>query len=393
VLSVDSTFKYFHIGKLMKVGKTSYTTLSIIINFAKKNTKNCFMKINDKEYRTLWMDEEGKVYMIHQNELPYRFRIFQSDNYTSTTSAIRDMIVRGAGAIGVAAGFAMAQAFVEFEKLGKQDVDVEQAKQHIESSRPTARNLFYATNAVFEAGMKGGGMQAMKYAQFLAEQDLQMTKAIGEYGNQLIEDGFRILTHCNAGRLAFVDYGSALSPIYMAHQSKKNVYVFVDETRPRSQGARLTAWELLHEGIPFDIIPDNAAAHFMGRGQVDMVIVGADRIARNGDVANKIGTLEKAICASHFNIPFYVAAPSSTFDLNCPSGNEIPIEERHQDEVLFQTGITKHGNLNQIQVAAPGATALNPAFDVTPAHLIKGIITEYGIIEPNEDNIVKLIAD
>jgi len=350
------------------------------------------MKVNSIEYRTVWMEADGVVKMIHQNELPFRFRIFHSDNYKTTAASISDMVVRGAGAIGVTAGFAMAQAFLQSEKEGHSSDFAAQAKTAIDASRPTARNLFYATQKVFEAGNRGGAAAAVAQAQFLAEEDLQMTKAIGQHGNALIPQKANILTHCNAGRLAFVDFGSALAPVYEAHSAGKQVYVFADETRPRSQGSRLTAWELMQAGVNFDIIPDNAAAYYMSKGEVDMVIVGADRIARNGDVANKIGTLEKAICARYFNIPFYVAAPSSTFDIDCANGGDIPIEERNADEVLWQTGQTRKGNLNSVMVAAPGATARNPAFDVTPAGLITGIITEYGVITPDEENIVKLIS-
>ncbi len=350
------------------------------------------MIVNGIDYRTIWMEPSGSVNMIHQNELPFRFRIFQSDDYRTTVSAIKEMIVRGAGAIGVAAGFAMAQAFIEKERKNLTDEFIVHAKADIENSRPTARNLFYATQKVFEAGVTAGAEGAFVQAITLAEDDLQMSKAIGNYGNDLIQPGFTILTHCNAGRLAFVDNGSALAPVYEAHRRNKNIYVLVDETRPRSQGARLTAWELMQAGVPFDIIPDNAAAHFMAKGDVSIVITGADRISRNGDTANKIGTLEKAICARYFNIPFYIAAPSSTFDADCPDGAAIPIEERNPEEVLWQTGLTRHGNLNTVMVSAPGATARNPAFDVTPASLISGIITEFGIIHPDEASIHKLLT-
>jgi len=349
------------------------------------------MKINGVDYLTVWMEQSGEVKMIHQNELPFRFRIFISEDYKTTVFAIKEMIVRGAGAIGVTAGFAMAQAFIEERRKNLTSEFTIQARDDIFSSRPTARNLFYAVEKVFEAGVKGGVDGAIAQAQLLAEQDLQMSKAIGEYGNQLIGHNSRILTHCNAGRLAFVDNGSALAPLYEAHKQQKNIYVFVDETRPRSQGARLTAWELLEEGVPFDIIPDNAAAHYMSKGDIDLVITGADRIALNGDTANKIGTLEKAICARYYNIPFYIAAPTSTFDSDCSSGLFIPIEERSPDEVLWQTGQTKHGNLNAVLTAAPGATAKNPAFDVTPASLITGIITEYGVIKANKESIEKIL--
>ncbi len=349
------------------------------------------MKVNGSEYRTIWMEQDGTVKMIHQNELPFRFRIFNSTDYSITISAIRDMIVRGAGAIGIAGGFAMAQAFLQAEKQNLAGDFVFNAKKQIDDARPTARNLFYATQKVFEAGLEDGADAAVFQAQQLAEEDMVMSAAIGHFGSELILDKYKILTHCNAGCLAFVDHGSALAPIFEAHRSGKNVFVFVDETRPRSQGARLTAWELLQEGIPFDIIPDNAAAHFMNSGDIDLVITGADRIARNGDTANKIGTLEKAICARYFGVPFYIAAPTSTFDVNCSDGQQIPIEERSADEVLWQTGQTRHGNLNSVMIAAPGASARNPAFDVTPAELITGIITEFGIIRPSEEQIVTLL--
>ena len=278
------------------------------------------------------------------------------------------MLVRGAGAIGATAGFALAQAFLEAPSKAAK------AKKEIEATRPTAQNLFYVTNRVFNS------KDPVAEAQKIADEDVAACKEIGKLGNQLIRAGMKIETHCNAGWLAFVDYGSALAPIYTAHRAGKKVFVYVDETRPRGQGARLTAWELKNEGVPFKIIADNAGAYLMSKGEVDLMIVGADRIAANGDVANKIGTLEKAVVAKYYGIPFYVAAPSSTVDKNCPSGQAIPIEERSADEVLYQTG---PGN-QKILVAAPGATAINPGFDVTPAELITGIITEYGIIKPTE---------
>lgn len=349
------------------------------------------MKVNNIHYKTIWMDSKATVFMIHQNELPFRFRIFESSDYKTTAHAISEMIVRGAGAIGVAAGFAMAQAFVKMQTQNLDDKFIETAKLEILNTRPTAQNLFYATNEVYNIGVKHGASSALEKAQFLAEQDMQMAKSIGEVGSVLIKDESKILTHCNAGWLGFVDYGSALAPIYIANNQGKKMHIYVNETRPRSQGARLTAWELLNEKISFDIIADNASAYFMAKKEIDLVIVGADRIAKNGDVANKIGTLEKAICAKYFNIPFYVAAPISTFDPHCNSGIEINIEERNQNEVLYQTGVTKHGNLNTIMVSAPGSTAKNPAFDICPADLITGIITPFGIIQANESSIEKLI--
>jgi len=334
------------------------------------------MRVNNKHYRTVWLDGNS-VFLIDQNQLPYEFKIFGAKTYQETCQAIRTMIVRGAGAIGATAGFAMAQAF-----LAK--ADTAKAKKEIESTRPTAQNLFYAVNRVYNSE------NPVAEAQKIANEDALNCQRIGELGNDLIKNGMRIETHCNAGWLAFVDHGSALSPIYAAKNSGKDIFVYVDETRPRSQGARLTAWELQNENVPYTIIPDNAGAHLMSQGKVDLMIVGADRIAANGDVANKIGTLEKAIAAKEYGIPFYVAAPSSTLDQNCASGQDIPIEERSADEVLYQTGKTKEGESKTILVCAPGSTAFNPAFDVTPAKYITGIITEKGIIKPNKQAIKAL---
>lgn len=281
------------------------------------------------------------------------------------------MIVRGAGAIGASAGFAMAQAFLQKE-------NVEKAKKEIEATRPTAQNLFYAVNRVYSA------KDPVREAQAIADEDAENCRRIGEHGAKLLKKGARIETHCNAGWLAFVDYGSALSPLYLAHKQGKKPFVYVDETRPRGQGARLTAWELAGEKVPFKIIPDNAGAFLMSRGKIDLMIVGADRIAANGDVANKIGTLEKAIVACEYGVPFYVAAPTSTIDLQCKTGLDIPIEERSEEEILYQTGINAKGKLEKILVCSPGARGLNYAFDVTPAKYVTGIITEKGIIKPTE---------
>jgi S-methyl-5-thioribose-1-phosphate isomerase len=218
-------------------------------------------------------------------------------------------------------------------------------------------------------------------------------KKIGGYGNELISDGCRILTHCNAGWLAFADYGTALSVVYHAHRSGKKIFVYADETRPRGQGARLTAWELLNEGVPFSIVADNAGAYLMSQGFVNIVLVGADRVAANGDVANKIGTLEKAIIAMEYGVPFYVAVPASTFDMNCSTGSDMIIEQREMEEVLYQVGRSGNGRMTKISVSAPGATAINPAFDVTPAHYITGFITDRGIIKPRTKDILHLIKE
>ncbi len=365
------------------------------------------MKVNGKDYRTVWQ-EGSSVFLIKQTKLPFKFEVYEAKDHLDTCDAIKTMIVRGAGAIGATAGYAMAQAICSAEDYAIRNKSeqffrdrIEKAKKDIESTRPTAQNLFYAIARVFQTVKKTDlgkrGKAAKIEAQKIADEDAEACKKIGEYGNELIQDGFNIETHCNAGWLAFVDHGSALSPVYAAHRSGKNVFVFVDETRPRGQGARLTAWELYNECVPHAIIADNAGAHYMSKGKINIMIVGADRIARNGDTANKIGTLEKAIVAHEFGVPFYIAAPTSTIDLKCASGEEIPIEERSQNEVLYQegpeVGLTLDTGLTRtIRVCSPGSEALNPAFDVTPAKYIRGIITEKGIVKPNEREIRKLFS-
>ncbi|MBI2673558.1 S-methyl-5-thioribose-1-phosphate isomerase [Candidatus Woesearchaeota archaeon] len=352
------------------------------------------MKVKDKNYRTIWM-EGSNVLMVDQNKLPFEFSIYLSKDYIDTIKAIKSMTVRGAGAIGAAAGYAMAQAFIDGKDLSEEEFfyHVIYAGECIKKSRPTAQNLFYAVDRVLN--VNGSTVEevvnnAVLEAQKIADEDAEQSREIGRYGSVLIKENAKILTHCNAGWLAFVDYGTALSPIYIAKEQGKNPFVYVDETRPRSQGARLTAWELCNEDIDHRIISDNAAAYYMSKGLVDLVIVGADRIALNGDVANKIGTLEKAILAKHYGIPFYVAAPLSTFDANCKSGNDIPIEERSEEEVLYQTGLDSEGKLRKVLVASPCSKALNPAFDITPSEIVTAIITNKGIIEPRENLILEL---
>jgi S-methyl-5-thioribose-1-phosphate isomerase len=340
------------------------------------------MLVQNKRYKTLWMNGTT-ISLIDQNKLPYVFEILESTGYISSCKAIKDMTVRGAGAIGVCAGYAMAQAALE-APVDQYHEFISKARNAIEATRPTARNLFYATERVYAAAFVSPA-KAVEMAELLAYEDETACKKIGEYGNSLIKDGMNIETHCNAGWLAFVDYGSALSPLYEAARNGKNIHVWVDETRPRNQGAKLTAWELCNENIPNTIIPDNAGAMLMMNGKVDMMIVGADRIAANGDTANKIGTLEKAIVAKEFGIPFYIAAPTSTIDLNCPDGSCIPIEERSEDEVLYSYGMLENATtISKMRTSAPEAKAFNPGFDVTLAKYITGIITEKGIFKPNE---------
>ncbi len=346
------------------------------------------MLVGNKEYKTVWM-EGTSVFMIQQNLLPFEFKVHECKTYWDTCIAITDMVVRGAGAIGAAAGFAMAQAFLTIGTKERLKM-IREARSDIENTRPTARNLFYAVDRVYRAGLESTE-KAVAEAESVAREDEENSKAIGEYGAALTNEKANILTHCNAGWLAFVDYGTALAPVYLAREQGKEVFVYVDETRPRAQGGRLTAWELKNAGVPHVIIPDNAAASLMAQGKIDMVITGADRIAANGDTANKIGTLGRAILAKAFGIPFYIAAPTSTFDMNCATGREIPIEERSQDEVLYQTGTDANGHLIKVLVCSPGSPAYNPAFDVTPARYITGIITEKGMVTADRLSIKKLM--
>lgn len=346
------------------------------------------MKVNGKHYRTIWMEGQ-RVKMIHQNKLPFSFEIFASENHLQTCHAIKTMIVRGAGAIGAAAGFAMAQACLEAQNHTDYQQYIRKAKNTIEATRPTAQNLFYAVREVFGAGLQSAE-KAVGRAQELAQNNADEMKKIGGAGNPLIQQSINIATHCNAGWLAFVDYGSALAPVFEAKRSGKEVFVYAGETRPRNQGARLTAWELHQENIPHAIIPDNANAWLMSQGKIDMMITGADRIAANGDVANKIGTLGKAISAKEYGIPFYVAAPLSTFDFDCESGKDIVIENRSEEEVLWQEGPDSNGVFHRIRTANPDSNALNPAFDVTPAKYITGLITAHGVISPTHADIRQL---
>jgi S-methyl-5-thioribose-1-phosphate isomerase len=352
-----------------------------------------------KNIHTLWR-EGSNVRLIDQRILPHRFEILTLKDHRDTAEAIKIMILRGAGAIGVAAGYGMAQAALEAKELSLDRFEdfMNESADRLRDTRPTAANLFHAIDRCFAAGSIGTVPERVEAvvaeADRIAEEDLEASQLIGEYGNTLIEDGYRILTHCNAGALAFLDYGTALSPIRHAHASGKKVFVWVDETRPRCQGARLTAWEMEQEGIPYALIVDNAAGHFMHRGEVDIFITGADRIAANGDVANKIGTYEKAVVAKENSIPFYVAAPRMTFDLKSQSGDEIEIEERSPEEITGMWGIDEGGKACRVEISGEDFKVRNPAFDVTPARYVVGFITERGIIHPPfEENIRKTFND
>ncbi len=348
------------------------------------------MLVNGEHYRTVWM-EGNVVRMINQPLLPHRFEIIDLKDTEATALSISDMIVRGAPAIGATGAYGVAQATLLAEGDDWLD-DVKTAADRLSKTRPTAQDLFYGIKEIMKVvegcwDLEKAREAAVERAKQFADESAAACEKIGETGAELIEDGMRILTHCNAGWLATVDWGTATAPMYKAKRQGKDIFVFADETRPRCQGARLTAWEMVQEEIPHAIIADNAAGYFMASSQVDMVIVGTDRVARNGDVANKIGTYEKAVLAQRHGIPFYVAAPSSTIDFDCPTGADIPIEERHEDEVLKMFGKGEDGEITSIRIAPEGSTARNPAFDVTPASLVTGLITEKGMIRP--ENLVK----
>ncbi len=327
------------------------------------------MRINvngkTKEMRAVWF-EDGIVKLIDQRMLPAKFEIYEAKSTEDVAYAIKEMVVRGAPAIGITAAYGMAQAWLN-------KWNIEEVFEKLRNTRPTAHDLFFALKRMKEA--IESDEDAVKKANEYAEDIIGRCEKIGEHGEKLIQNGYRILTHCNAGALAVGDWGTATAPIRKAHRKGKRIFVWVDETRPRLQGARLTAWEMVQEGIEHAVIADNAAGYFMRKGEVDMVIVGADRITANGDVANKIGTYEKAVVAHENAIPFYVAAPISTFDFSLNTGDEIPIEERREDEVLF---------CRECRIAPQESRARNPAFDVTPARYITGIITERGIFKPDE---------
>ena len=356
------------------------------------------MLVNGINYRTVWM-QDASVYMINQLLLPFRFEIFQAESHEETANAIKTMIVRGAPAIGAAGAYGLAQAALLYEGEDFNDFKkyVNESFGLLNSARPTANDLSYALNLVkskmlAEGSIPNSKMRAFELAREYADWSVKVCRQIGEHGNKLIKNNQSILTHCNAGALACVDYGTALSPIRIAHYNEKNIFVYVSETRPRNQGASLTAWELAQEKINHAIIADNAAGYFMKKGKIDFVIVGADRIAINGDVANKIGTYEKAVLAKENNIPFYVAAPLSTFDINCKTGEDIPIEERGGDEITHIHGIDEDNKIRKIRIAPHESSAKNPAFDVTPAKYITGIITEKGIIKPIKNDIERFTA-
>ena len=361
-----------------------------------EGTLNVTLHGRTRHFRTVTFDpQHNAVLLIEQRLLPHEFKIVPANDFRQTARAIKDMVVRGAGAIGATAAYGLAQGARAFRgrNLGTFGRHVETVYQTLQAARPTAVDPVNAMNQVRQAMQAGETVEeqqalALAAAEEFANEDVRHCRDIGKHGARLIRSGMNVLTHCNAGWLAFVDVGSATAPMYAAQEQGRKFHVFCDETRPRSQGATLTAWELAQQRISHQVIADNAAGHLMQRGKVDLVIVGSDRtLGRTGEVANKIGTYTKAVLAARHKIPFYVAIPLSTIDWNLKSGFDIPIEERCESEVLGAWGVAagaKSAGRVYVRVANPTSGALNPGFDVTPAELITGIITPAGIFKPRE---------
>ena len=344
-------------------------------------------------FRTVTFDQRSnEVHLIEQRFLPHQFKIIAARSFRETAKAITDMVVRGAGAIGATAAYGLAQGALSYRgnnlKAFLRHIDM--VYETLKNARPTAVDPVNAMNQVRTIMCHGESVAekqalAVAAAEEFAQEDVEHCRAIGEHGAKLIRDGMNVLTHCNAGWLAFVDIGSATAPMYAAQAQGKRFHVFCDETRPRCQGATLTAWELAQQGISHQVIADNAAGLLFARGKIDLVIVGSDRtLGRTGDVANKIGTYTKAVLAKRHGVPFYVAIPLSTIDWNLKSGRDIPIEERDHSEVLGAWGTLPNRKRAYVRVANPDSDAFNPGFDVTPPELITGIITPVGIFRPQD---------
>ena len=357
------------------------------------------MNVQGQHYRTVWLADSGRrIAIIDQRQLPHRFAIEELSTVEEVAVAIRDMHVRGAGLIGATAGYGMY--------LAAREGCVEEAAARLKATRPTAVNLAWAVDRQWDAIRAGCSQEervaiALGTATQIADEDAEYCRRIGEHGVEILrrlsaaKSGapVNILTHCNAGWLAFVDHGSATAPIYAAHDAGLPVHVWVDETRPRNQGAKLTAWELGEHGVPHTVIADNTGGHLMQHGKVDAVIVGTDRTTRTGDVANKIGTYLKALAAKDNGVPFYVALPSSSFDWAMRDGiKEIPIEERGAEEVRHADGWSD-GRTVEVRITPEHSRAANYGFDVTPSRLITGLITERGICAAREEAILGLFPD
>lgn len=359
------------------------------------------MLVANQPYRTLWPHTDGRsVEIIDQRQLPHRFAILRLAHADAVATAIRDMALRGAPLIGAAGAYGLALAL----QADAGDTALQQAQAMLLATRPTAVNLRWGLQRIADhvrlLPPPQRAAAAWQEAAAIADEDVALNRAIGEHGKPLIETIWQakqrpvqILTHCNAGWLATVDWGTALAPVYAAHDAGIPLHVWVDETRPRNQGASLTAWELGRHGVPHTLIADNTGGHLMQHGRVDLVIVGSDRTTRNGDVCNKIGTYLKALAAADNGVPFYVGLPSPTIDWQLADGRQIPIEERNADEVLHISGLDRNGELREVLLAPPGTAVLNPGFDVTPARLVTGLITERGVCPASEAGLLRLFPE
>jgi methylthioribose-1-phosphate isomerase len=360
------------------------------------------VEVDGIHYRSIWLEDDGwSVGIIDQTALPHAFRVVRLTDLEDAARAIAEMRVRGAPLIGATAAYGLALA------MGRDPSDAasEHARARLLATRPTAINLRWAVDRVagVVAPLLAGERAAAAYAEAgrIADEDVERNRRIGEHGLALIlaaaarDPGrpVRVLTHCNAGWLATVDRGTATSPIYRAHDDGVDVHVWVDETRPRRQGASLTAWELGHHGVPHTVVVDNAAGHLMQRGLVDLCLVGTDRTTAAGDVVNKIGTYLKAVAARDTGVPFYVAAPSPSIDWSIHDGARVPIEERAGEEVTLVTGATGDGRIETVRVVADGSPVANPAFDVTPGRLVTGLITERGIAPATAAGLLELFPE
>lgn len=365
------------------------------------------MKINNESYRAIWLHPEDKsvVQIIDQRVLPHRFVIVDLKTVEETAVAIKEMWVRGAPLIGATAAFGMYIATLGGNSVEEVNELVERAGEQLGATRPTAVNLRWGIRRQIEAIAKGNTVEekqkiALQTALDICEEDVEICRMIGVHGLELIEkisakkngEPVNILTHCNAGWIATVDWGTATSPMYQAYDKGIKIHVWVDETRPRNQGARLTAWELGQHGIPHTVVVDNVGGHLMQHGMVDLCIVGTDRTTYKGDVANKIGTYLKALAAHDNDVPFYVALPSTTIDWEMGDGFDIPIEQRNSEEVTHIQGL-HDGDVKSVQLTPNGSPAANFAFDVTPARLVTGLITEKGICQANEEGILGLFPE
>ena len=361
------------------------------------------MKVNGKQFRTIWPTSDGQsVQIIDQRFLPHDFRIETLSTVNEVAVAIRDMWVRGAPLIGATAAYGMAIAML----ADASDRNLEAAWQQLHATRPTAINLKWALdrmrNVLRNISPGKRTAEAFAHAALIADEDVALNTSIGRHGLEIIkriaatkrlDEPVNILTHCNAGWLATVDVGTATAPIYAAFEAGIPIHVYVDETRPRNQGAQLTAWELAGHGVPHTLIVDNAGGHYMQHGKVDMVIVGTDRTTANGDVCNKIGTYLKALAAKDNGVPFYVALPSPTIDWTVQDGmKEIPIEERPDAEVSFVQGLDESGAISRVRISPQKTPTGNPAFDVTPARLVTGLITERGMAEASAASLGRLFG-